>query len=877
MIRLSVFFVLPGFLVCLAPASLGAEEASAPPSLSLTIDGGRLTVEPLLDNAVRVRFTKGAKSAEPSLILSSQVAAPRVEVRETNEALFLALPRLLCRIDKRNGALHFDDVTGRPLLAEIPGTRRIKEALVQGEATWTVAQSFDSPETEALFGLGQFQDGFLNLRDLPRRLLQVNTQIAIPMLVSSRGFGLLWHNYGLTDFNPADESIFLQESDAAGGERSVEVTTKVGTQRETRRDCCFQGRFELAQAGRLAFSLDIGRKMARQWRVEIDGKTVVDFRNLWLPPSTSWFSELRAGTHDVKVYGVQGDRPVLRFREARAVTEFRSPVAEGIDYVFFAGTADQVIAAYRKLTGPAPLPPLWALGYIHCRERYKSQEELLQNAAEFRRRRLPLDVIVQDWQYWGRHGWNAMRFDEQHYPDPAAMVRDLHREKTHLMLSVWSKIDPRSALGKDFVDRRYTIPGTDWIDFFNPEAARFYWENFRSRLLPLGIDAWWLDATEPENDDLEGRRVFTGPGERFRNLYPLLVNRTVYEGLRRDDSSRRVFLLTRSAFPGQQRYAAATWSGDIGNDWETLRRQVCAGLNYSVTGLPWWTTDTGGFFRPGQAQYVDKAYHERFLRWLQFSTFCPLQRVHGYMSDTEPWRYGAFVEAEAARWLELRQRLLPYLYSEAARICFEGGTLLRPLVMDFPNDAEALSQKQEYMFGPAFLVAPVLEPAVATWPVFLPETPGGWYDFWTGERVSGGQTRLVAAPLERLPLHVRAGSILPLFPATQYAGELKAPPLELRLYPGKDADYTLYEDNGMDYSYETGACSRIFMRWDEKAGTLVLGARQGEFPSMITEREFRITWVRPGHGLGGAPEKAPDLIVHYSGEALRVERPAGAR
>ncbi len=816
--------------------------------ISLPVDGGRLTVQPLLDNAVRVRFTRGEATETPSLILSEKVARPACHVRELTTRISLELAQLHAAVDRATGAITFTDSAGRVFLRELLGTRRVEAATVQGEPTWAVAQRFDSPPEERLFGLGQFQDGFLNVRDLPRRLTQVNTQIAIPFIVSSRGFGLLWHNYGLTEFNAADERIALAAEAAAGASTAVDVTTTEGTRHEVRRESIFIGRFTVDRAGRHAFFLDVGQKMARRWHVEIDGRTVVDFENIWLPPTTSWFTELTAGEHTVRVAGVREDRPVLSFRASREVTEFRSPVADAIDYVLIAGEGDQITAAYRQLTGPVPMMPRWALGYIHCRERYKSQTELLENAAEFRARELPMDVIVQDWQYWGRHGWNAMRFDEADYPDPAAMVRTLHDQHTRLMLSVWSKIDPKSEVGREFVARDLYIPGTQWVDFFNPAAAAFYWENVRTRLLPLGIDAWWLDATEPENDDLLGRRTHAGVGERMRDIYSLFVSRTVYEGLRRDAPDRRAVILTRSAFPGQQRFASATWSGDIGNSWATLRRQVSAGLDYVVTGLPWWTTDTGGFFRPGPGQYADADYRERFLRWLQFSAFTPLMRVHGYQTDTEPWRYGKIFELETRRWLELRYQLLPYIYSETARVSFAGSTLMRPFVLDFPGDVQALDQNAEFMFGRALLVAPVLKPSVKEWPVYLPETSGGWFDFWTGEHLAGGRTVSTAAPLERVPLYVRAGSIVPMGPALQYATENSDAPYEIRIYPGANAKFTIYEDDNETYAYEKGQRSTYDLVLDDAAKTLHIGARQGSFPGMIPKRELKIVVVGQAAG-----------------------------
>ena len=466
-----------------------------------------------------------------------------------------------------------------------------------------------------------------------------------------------------------------------------------------------------------------------------------------------------------------------------------------------------------------------------------------------------------------------MLFDEKDYPDPAAMVRDLHALNARLMISVWSKIDAKSELGKEFAARRFFIPDTTWVDFFNPEASAFYWKNFSANLLSLGIDAWWQDATEPENDDLVGRRTHLGPGEKTRNLYPLFVNKTIYEGQRADAPDKRVFIHTRSAFAGQQRYAAATWSGDIGHDWETLRRQIPAGLNFVITGQPYWTTDAGGFFRPGPGQFTDPAYHERFLRWFQYATFSPLQRVHGYQTDTEFWRYGDTVLSESRRYLELRQRLMPYIYSQAAAVTFAGSTLMRPLVMDFAADPRALDQDGQFMFGPAFLVAPVVKPDVSTWDVYLPATPGGWFDFWTGENLGSARTVPSPAPLAQIPLHVRAGSIVPLGPVKTFASEKATDPIELRIYRGADGAFTLYEDEGVNYNYESGAFAEIPIRWDDKAGELTLGARRGSFPGMINERTFRVVWVRPGQGIGPDSVTKADTELSYVGEELTVRAP----
>jgi alpha-D-xyloside xylohydrolase len=470
--------------------------------------------------------------------------------------------------------------------------------------------------------------------------------------------------------------------------------------------------------------------------------------------------------------------------------------------------------------------------------------------------------MVQDWQYWGKLGWNAMAFDANDYPSPRTMTDSLHAMHQRLMLSVWAKVDPQSEVGRLMEDKGYFIPGTTWIDFFHPEAARFYWQQSRRRLIaPYGIDALWQDATEPENDDLVGRRVGNGkyPGELFRNVFPLLVNHYVYNGWRTNDSLHRPMILTRSGFPGIQRYGVAMWSGDVGNDWQALRRQLTAGLGLMATGMPWWTYDAGGFFRPDN-QYADAGYIERMNRWIQASVFLPLMRVHGYMSDTEPWRYGSEAEAVIRQNLQLRYHLLPYIYSEAAAVSFEGSTLMRPLVFDFPDDEEALVQSVSYMFGKALLVNPVTAPQVKEWPTYLPATAGGWYDFHSGQHYEGGQYADISVTEDSIPVLARAGSILPWGPEIEYAGQETDGALDIRLYPGADGAFTLYEDEGSDFEYEHGRCTRILFEWDDARRTLTIGKRCGTYPGMISRRSFRVV----------LPDGRQRTIV-YKGKAVIVK------
>lgn len=839
--------------------------------ITIPLPEGELSLAPLNPNAVRVRISPQDSTVLEELIYTENVATPPYTIAETGADITLTLQSLSVIFDKGNQTLTFKDPNGSIILQEKAGGRQMETSTIQGTPTYHVEQQFLSPADEYLYGTGQFQDGYLNIRGLTRRLTQVNTQIAIPFVLSNKGYGLLWNNYGLTDFNPADQSIPLTPVQDKSETLTVNATSTSGNKREVRQINAFTATLEIPEDGHYSLLLDVGQRMARKHYLSIDGENVINVNNIWLPPTTSVIVEMQKGKHEIEVQGDKRDQPVVYWRKVTDQTTFRSPVAQALDYTVFAGTADEVIASYRELTGPTPMMPLWSLGYIHCRERYNTQDELLENAREFRQRKLPIDVIVQDWQYWGKYGWNAMRFDEERYPDPAAMVRELHDMNMRLMVSVWSKIDPNSEVGKQAAEKGYYIPGSEWIDFFNPEAADFYWSNFSERLLKsYRIDAWWQDATEPENDDLQDRRINNGqmPGELLRNVYPMYVNKTVYEGLRKDDPDRRALILTRSGFSGMQRYASATWSGDVGHDWETLRRQIAGGLSQMATGLPWWTYDAGGFFRPFN-QYTNTEYHEQFLRWLQAATFFPLLRVHGYMSQAEPWRYGKEVERITAQYLDLRYRMLPYIYSQSAAVSFAGSTLMRPLVMDFPTDRRALEQRHEFMFGPSLLVAPVTEGKVNEWSVYLPEYPEGWIDFWTGEKVNGGQSVTVGVTLDKIPVFVKAGSILPLGPEKQYASEDTDKPLEIRIYPGADATFTLYEDEGDNYNYEKGKSATFELRWKDAEKILEISDRKGSFTGMKEEKVMNITVVGPRQGTGGKASEGSQT-VNYSGRMVQV-------
>ena len=685
---------------------------------------------------------------------------------------------------------------------------------------------FPLQDGEFLYGLGQFQDGYNNVAGITRRLTQVNTQISSPVVISNKGYAVVWNNYALTDFNPLPNNVKLQKDSTGGTTETVNVTSTEGGKTETRRNNVFTGQITIPEDGNYSLLLDVGQKMARRHNLKIDGNAVIEMQNVWLPPTTSQIVFLKKGTHTLSAELTDNDRPVLYFGKVTKETVFQSQPSDKVDYTVIFGTPDQIISTLRNITGNAPLMPAWALGYIHCRERFHSQNEIKETADRFISENIPLDVIVQDWQYWGPNGWNSMVFDSVNYPNPKALTDYLHSKNIRMMLSVWSKIDKNSAVGKQMNKDGYYIPNTDWIDFFNPDAAAAYWRNFKEKLVPTGIDAWWQDATEPENDDLEGRMVNNGKidGNLVRNVYPLLVNKTVYEGLRADKPGQRPLILTRSGFPGIQRYGSALWSGDVGNDWETLRRQIAGGLGLQATGIPWWTYDAGGFFRPFD-QYQNQDYINRMLRWIELSVYLPLMRVHGYMSDTEPWKYGDNAKSIIKKCIERRKELFPYIYSNAADIAFNGSTLMRPLVFDCYNDPKALEQKYEFMFGKSLLVSPVTEPDVTTWKTYLPENKGGWYDFYnfhdSNKYYSGGKVVETAIDEASIPVFAKGGSIV----VTKNGSDMEA--LDIKVFAGDDAEFILYEDDGVSFEYENGNFSKTLIVWDNKTMSLTMKPLEG--------------------------------------------------
>jgi alpha-D-xyloside xylohydrolase len=577
----------------------------------------------------------------------------------------------------------------------------------------------------------------------------------------------------------------------------------------------------------------------------------------------------------------------------QSLLRWSSEAGKAIDYYFCYGdgTADAAMKAYRRLTGNAPLMPRWMLGFWQCKERYASQEELLGVAKKYRELKIPIDGIIQDWQYWpsGNNTWGSHHFDPARYPDPVGMFKELHEMNYHALISVWAKFDLGSDNSKELnaaggmfpqVTRYVFPPGQgQWYDPFNAKGREIYWKQIHKQLFAKGVDGWWLDAPEPEINEMAWRNYATGegPGYEVFNAYPLMHSTGIYKGQRAATDEKRVVILTRSAYAGQQRNSAITWSGDIQGTWQVLRNQIPAGLNFSLSGIPYWNTDTGGFFgnrSAGNGDATNPQYQELFARWFQFSAFCPMFRVHGSYGlnpGKEIYRFDEKTQGIMRTYLNLRYRLLPYIYSVAWQVTSNGSTFMRPLIMDFPNDLKVLNIGDQYFFGPSIMVIPVTTAGAATQSVYLPANDAPWYDFWTGATSTAGQRIEAAAPIETLPLFIRPGSIVPMGPYLQYSNEKPADPIELRVYCGADGSFTLYEDEGDSYRYEKGVYATISFAWDDAAKRLTIGPRKGEFPGMLKERTFNVVLVKDKHGNGVEPVETPNQVVKYDGTEVKVK------
>ncbi len=771
-------------------------------NLQLETSQGLISLTAYSPRIIRIRHTLESNfSHKESLMVVSEAQTPTdVDIRETDTSLFFSTSELTIQVDRNTLAFKYLDANGQILTREpdrggktlipvnvtkfIPDEENDIQAKIGADGLRASASTFQEVidrkayharldfkwmEGEALYGLGSHEEGMLNLRGQHQYLYQQNMKAVIPILLSTKGYGIVMDNYSLMTFH----------DDAFGS-------------------------------------------------------------YLW------------------------------------------ADVADELDFYFIYGPQfDQIVNGIRKLTGKAPMLPRWAFGYIQSKERYQSQEELISVVQEYRERGLPLDCVVLDWKSWIGDLWGQKTLDPERFPDPNQMTAELHRLNARLMVSVWPIMDPKSDNNKEMRDQGCLLGNGATYDAFQEKARELYWKQANAGLFSHDIDAWWCDCTEPFEADWQGAfkpepeeriRINTDEAKKYLdpqyiNAYSLLHSKGMYEGQRRTTDQKRVVNLTRSAYAGQHRYGTITWSGDTAANWETLRRQIADGLNFCVTGSPYWTVDIGAFFVNQKPELwfwcgdydqgvEDLGYRELYVRWFQFGAFLPMFRAHGTDTPREIWRFGNPGEPmydALVKFLRLRYQLMPYIYSLAGQIAQEDYTMVRVLPFDFRSDPATYNVSDQFMFGPALLVNPVTKPMYygpnsislteteKTRPVYLP-SGSDWYDFWTGERFAGGQTINAYAGLETIPLYVRAGSIIPLGPDICSADE-QSQTIELRIYPGQAGIFTLYQDEGDNYNYEKGFFAAIQLRWEDKNHRLILEERKGKYPGMSETLEFSISVV----------------------------------
>lgn len=789
---------------------------------------GKLKLEVYDHSIIRVVYTQEAEfSDKKSLIVLPRTSTHtnwRIDDKDTSVELITDKIRIV--INKKTCSFAYYDINGRLLTKEpdkggkyltkidvykniynkqqevtasqsVDGLRAaaIGSNCVKDRTAYHTKLIFEWSDGEALYGLGSHEEGIMNLRGSHQYLYQQNMKAVVPMLVSTRGYGILLDTYS--------EAIFRDD-----------------------------------------------------------------------------------------VYG----------------SYLWTDTDDEMDFMFIYGPElDDIISNYRNITGKSPMLPKWSFGYTQSKERYTSQEELVSVVKEFRDREIPMDLIVLDWMSWSGNLWGQKTFDAERFPDPAKMMKDIHKLDAKLMISIWPNMAAGGDNHKEMLDNDYLLGNQSTYNAFNDDARELYWKQANDGLFSKGVDAWWCDCSEPFEADWKGE-VKPEPEERllmntaeakkyldpeYINAYSLLHSQGIYEGQRKTTTEKRVINLTRSSYAGQHRYATITWSGDIAANWETFKNQIPAGLNFSITGEPYWTVDIGAFFvaRRNFAWFWngdyqdgcnDLGYRELFVRWFQYGAFLPIFRAHGTDTPREPWRFGepgTMFYDSLIKFINLRYRLLPYIYSLAGKVTHDNYTMLRALAFDFKQDDKTYDIKDQFMFGPAFMVNPVTMPMyyesnshelsgiAKSRSVYLP-ADYKWYDFWTNTVYNGGTTIEADAPIDIMPLFVRSGSILPMGPFVQHSGAKMDAPIELRIYRGNNGSFTLYEDEGDNYNYENGAYSRIDFEWDEKNGELTIQEREGSYPNMPIKRIFHIILVSEGNGAGIEKAHEVDADIEYIGKRI---------
>jgi alpha-D-xyloside xylohydrolase len=943
-------------LNCFSFCFINALLAEAPPYIQ-TKDGvivftdpvytglsNAVKLEVIADNIIRVIAAPGKEiAASQSLVTAfSKKNDLSWHVVPSKETLILKTKKIAAIIDLKTGSVCFRDHSGKKILTEKPtGGRSFQPAVFDGKRYYNLTQTFQTTPDEALYGLGQHQDGIINYKGQQVTFFQNNTEVAIPFLISSKNYGVLWDNYSLTTagdvrplhqisalqlFSKKNEPGWLTASYANNKHKPQDIVTE---RSETNINMeylgesltqlpkefnpatgavTWEGSFASYLSGLHQFRFVFGGSL----KVWLGEKLVVDhWRKAWNPAPVLIPFNMKSGEKvPVRIEWMpEGGESYISFkwqeplsREQQNSFSFCSEAGQQIDYYFICGgNMDDVISGYRTLTGKAPIVPKWALGFWQSRERYKTQGEILATIDEFRKRKIPIDNIVLDWSYWRENEWGSQDFDETRFPSPDSMIEVLHKKyNANIMISVWPKFyegistynefDKNGWLyKKNIADRQKDWIGKGYVstfyDAFNENARKGFWDLIHKKIYNKGIDAWWMDASEPDilsNVDPQKRKQQMSPtalgcAAEYMNAYPLVNAKGIYEGQRSTDPDKRVFLLTRSGFAGSQRYAAAIWSGDIGSTWRDLKNQISAGVNFSMSGIPYWTMDIGGFVVPEKFEKPNpenlEEWRELNTRWYQFGAFVPLFRSHGQFPYREifniaPDDHTAY--QSILYYQKMRYRLLPYIYSLAGAAYHDNYTIMRGLAMDFSKDTAVLNIGDQYMFGPSLLINPVYEYKQRSRKLYLPKS-AGWYDIYSGKWFAGGRQIVAQALYDKMPVFVKAGSILPVGPELQYSSEKPADTLTLNIYTGADASFNLYEDEGTNYNYEKGAFTVIPIKYTEATKTLVIEDQKGAFTGMLGKRVFRISFITPNNPKSWDTEQKFDKELVYEGEKVIIK------
>ena len=935
------------------------------------------------DNIIRVQATPENKLPEKqSLIIVKQTQAPKFTVTDGDEVCVKAA-RVEARVDKKTGGVTFYDGNGKLLLKEAKNGKTFKPFRVpdreigvdvakvpeaqRNGLSWRLL--FDSKK-EAIYGLGQHQSEELNMKGLNEDLFQYNTKVSVPFILSSKNYGLLWDSYSYCRWGNPEEYVQLGKAfkiyDKQGreGHLTGTYTDKNGKQIVRDEDSIYY-EFDCPATSQLANQTESGGIKNLPKDIKLNGAQVVyegfieapqdkqyhfilyyagyikvyiggtevvaeRWRTAWNPNTYKFRKVLEKGKRyqlriewrpdgDVSYCGLRVAKP----NKQQNKISIWSEMAKDMDYYFIAGeNADEIISGYRTLTGKAPVYPKWVLGFWQSRERYKTSEEIENTLAEFRKRQIPCDNIVQDWNYWKEDQWGSHQFEASRFPNPQAMLDSVHQMGGRFMISVWPKFycnteNYKALDAKGWMYHQAVVDDIhDWVgpgyvgsfyDAYDAGARKLFWQQMDKNLYTglsksssskssnsKYIDAWWMDASEPNVRDCTPmwyRKALSGPTAlgtttEYFNAYSIVNADAIYNGQRSVNPNQRVFLLTRSGFAGEQRYSTATWSGDIGTRWEDMRAQMTAGLNYSMSGLPFWGMDQGGFcvenrYMQAQSEYERtgvenedlKEWRELQARWSQFGTFIPLFRVHGQWPLREIWNlapenhpcYQSFVYYD-----KLRYRLMPYLYSMAGWVHLKDYTMMRGLIMDFNGDWQVTNIKDQWMFGPALMACPVAHYKARNRSVYFPKQTG-WYNLYSGEYVEGGQSLIVDAPYERIPVFVREGSIIPFGPEIQYSDEKPAELINLYVYAGKDGQFMLYEDEGVNYNYEKGKYATIDITYDDSSKTITFGKRNGQFNGMLKQRRFNVVLITREQPKALNMENPEGKLVQYNGKAVSIQ------